>query len=165
MKKTFSAAGVGLSFGLLVFVAWLVYSPSSEAQKKYAVRWEYAAITFTAIPVNTENQSVITAIANVCYLQTGGCLNEEVKAELIYAKFIQDFRLENTNYSKNLAYNRARDAAFSKAVAKLGLEGWEMIDTPPFAFDAYITDSQNSYTVVAGSKETKPNVYFKRAIQ
>ena len=164
MKKIISVAA-GLLIGLLIFGAWLIYSPSSEAQKKYAVQWEYAAITFTAIPITAENQAVIVGVANVCYLQITGCQNEEIKAEVIYAKFIQDFRLENNGYTKSLAYNRAKDSAYTKAVAKLGLEGWEIIAAPPFSLDAYISDGQGSFSVVQGSKETKPNIYFKRLIQ
>lgn len=164
MKKLIFAAA-GLIIILSIICVWSIYSSSSSAQKKYVNQWEYAAITFTAIPANTENQAVIVGLTNVCYLQTGGCQNEEVKAELIYAKFIQDFRLENTSFAKSLAYNRARDLSYAKTVAKLGSEGWELIGQSPYNFDAFIPDGQGAYTIVQGTKETKPNIYFKRMVQ
>lgn len=164
MKK-FIFVSIGIFVGLLIFCAsaLLIFSPSS-AQKKYVNQWEYAAITFTNIPLNTENQAVITGAANVCYLQMNGCQNEEVKAELVYAKFLQDFRLENTSNSKSLAFNRAKELAYTKAVAKLGLEGWEIIGQPSVNFDSYV-DNQGAYIIGQTNKEVKPNIYFKRLIQ
>jgi hypothetical protein len=53
-----------------------------------------------------------------------------MKAEVGIAKFVQDERLENNNGLKGLAVERAVEVAFSKAIAKLGSEGWEMIDAP-----------------------------------
>ncbi len=165
MKKVIFAS-VSVTIGVFIFLAgaFSIFSPS-VAQKKYVSQWEYSAITFTTIPYNLENPPVITAIANVCYLQTTGCQNEEVKAELIYSKFLQDFRLENSNYSKTLALSRARESAFSKAVAKLGLEGWEVVGQPSINFDSYILNNQGTYTIEQANKEAKPNVYFKRLIQ
>jgi len=156
---------VGLFIGFLLFCAGaLLMFPPSSAQKKYAARWEYAAITFAYIPPNSENQSPIIGVANICFLQLNGCQNEEVKSELVYAKFLQEFRLENTINSKSLAYNRVKESAYTKAVAKLGLEGWEIIGQPPVNFDSYI-DNQGSYIIGQGNKELKPNVYFKRLLQ
>jgi hypothetical protein len=155
-----------ITIGILIFgiLAFSIYSPSL-AQKRSQNQWEYAAITFTSVPFSSENQPFITAIANVCFLQSSGCRNEEVKAELVFAKFLQDFRLENTNNSKNLAYNRARELAYTKAIAKLGSEGWEIIGQPSVNFDTYILDIQGNYIISPGSKEIKPNIYFKRIIQ
>ncbi len=165
MKKSIFVS-IAMAFGLLIigFGAVSIFLPST-AQKKYAVQWEYAAINFTTNPFYAENQAVITGITNVCYLQTSGCQNEEIKAEVVFSKFIQDFRLENSNASKNLAFSRARELAFTKAVAKLGLEGWEIIGQPPVEFDAYISDNQGSFRIAQGNKEIKPNVYFKRQVQ
>jgi hypothetical protein len=155
-----------ITIGILIFgiLAFSIYSPSS-AQKRSQIQWEYVAITFTNVPFSSENQPFITAIANVCFFQSNGCRNEEIKAELGYAKFLQDFRLENTNSSKNLAYNRARELAYTKAIARLGSEGWEMIGQPSVNFDTYILDIQGNYIISQGSKEIKPNIYFKRVIQ
>lgn len=164
MSKAIFAA-IGLFAGLSIFGISTFISPSSEAQKKYVNQWEYAAVTFTAIPFYAENQAVITGVANICYLQQNGCRNEEAKSELIYAKFLQDFRLESTSNSKNLAYSRAKELAYTKAVAKLGAEGWEIVGQPPVAFDVYIPDNQGNYSIGQTNKEVKPNVYFKRLIQ
>lgn len=165
MKKS-NFVSAGILIGLLIFGvgALSIFSPSF-AQKKYVNQWEYAAITFTNIPFNSENQAVINGVANVCFLQTGGCRNEEVRADLIYAKFLQDFRLENTSGSKMLAFSRAKELAYTKAVAKLGLEGWEIIGQPSINFDAYIPDNQGAYQIAQTNKEAKPNVYFKRLVQ
>lgn len=155
-----------VTIGVLIcgIFAFFIYSPSL-AQKKFQNRWEYAAITFTNVPFSSENQPVVTAVAYVCFLQLNGCQNEEIKAELAYSKFLQDFRLENTNNSKNLAFNRARELAYIKAIAKLGSEGWEIIGQPSINLDNYILDSQGSYAVLQSNKEIKPNIYFKRMIQ
>lgn len=165
MKKnilTLTAATFGvLIIGILVFS---IYSPSL-AQKKFENHWEYAAVTFTNVPFSSDNQPIITAVANICFLQINGCQNEEVKAELPYSRFLQDFRLENSNDSKILAYDRARELAFTKAVAKLGLEGWEITGQPSINFDTYILNNQGNYTISKGNKEIKPNVFFKRKIQ
>lgn len=164
MKRVFIC--IGMVIGLLIFgiSALSIYSPS-VAQKKFVNQWEYAAITFTHIPFTSENQAVINGVANICFFQMTGCQNEEIKAELTYTKFLQEFRLENTGSSKNLAYNRAKELAYTRAIAKLGLEGWEIIGQPSADFDSYIPDSQNTFTIRQGSKEIKPNLYFKRLIQ
>ena len=146
------------------FFAFSFYSPSA-AQKKNQNQWEYAVITYTTVPFSSENQPFITGVANVCFLQQNGCRNEEIKAELVYAKFLQDFRLENIFSSKNLGNNRARELAFTKAVARLGSEGWEMMGEPSVIFDNYILDPQGNYSISQGNKEIKPNIYFKRMIQ
>lgn len=165
MKKN-SFIFAALTIGFLIFgvIALYIQTPSS-AQKKYQTQWEYAAVTFTNVPFSSENQPVITAIANVCFLQLNGCQNEEVKAELVYAKFLQDFRLENTNNSKNLAFNRARELAYTKALARLGSEGWEIVGQPSVNFDSYILDFQGNYVISPASKEIRPNVYLKRMKQ
>lgn len=163
MKK-FIAAGVALFAALFIFGAGAMLFSPSTAQKKYAQQWEYAAITAAYIPAAAENQATLTGIAGVCFLETSGCRNEEIKGELIYAKFLQDFKLENTANSKSLAFNRAKELAYTRAVAKLGLEGWEIIGQPPVNFDVYI-ENQGAYSIAPGNKEIKPNVYFKRLIQ
>jgi hypothetical protein len=166
MNKTLFTlfTAVGLFIGLSIFGIPSIFPPSS-AQKKYVGQWEYAAITFTSIPYYSENQAVVTGIANVCYLQQNGCRNEEAKAEVIYAKFLQDYRLENTSNSKNLAYSRAKELAYTKAVARLGAEGWEIVGQPSVNFDVYIPDNQGNYYIGQTNKEVKPNLYFKRLAQ
>lgn len=165
MKK-FYFVFVGIVVGFLFFfVSSKIFDISTEAQKNASVQWEYCAITATYIPSGTENQPIINGAVNICYLQANGCKNDEVKSELAYAKFLQDFRMENTESSKNLAYNRVKDLAFSKAVARLGSEGWEMTSQPTIKFDSYIQNYQNNFIVIQGSKETKFDIYFKRLKQ
>lgn len=163
-KSTYFFIGIAGGLLCLFIISLLFYFPIS-AEKSASVQWEYCAITAAYVPANSENQAFFSGAVNICYLQTTGCKNEEVKSELPYAKFLQDFRLENTDQSKSLGYNRAKDLAFSKAVAKLGLDGWEIISQPSIEFDNYIPNNQGNFTVYAGSKDTKPDVYFKRLKQ
>ena len=154
---------VGLCAGISICgLLYLFGSAPISAQKNAAIQWQYCAVTKTYIADNSENQAVIKGGADICYIQTNGCQSEEIKSELIYSKFLQDFRLENVENSKGLAYNRARDLAFAKAVTKLGTEGWEMMTAPTLEFDTYIQNPQGTYAISQGAKDTKPDVYFKR---
>jgi hypothetical protein len=165
MKKNYFVC-IGIAVGIaFFFISSKIFDVSTVAQKNTSVQWEYCAITAAYIPAGSENQPVINGAVNVCYLQTTGCKNEEIKSELAFTKFLQEFRQENTEYAKTLAYNRAKDLALSRAVAKLGAEGWEMTNQPTFKFDNYIQNSQGNFTVVQGSKETKSDIYFKRLKQ
>jgi hypothetical protein len=141
-----------------------VYLPASS-QKKYAVQYEYCAVNFTDVPYTVQAQAPLIATANICYIEANGCRNEELKNEMNYAKFLQDFRLDNDSDSRTLAYSKARENALSKAIAKLGNEGWEIISSPTVEFDAYILDTQNNYQVKKGNKNLQPNLFFKRLKQ
>lgn len=165
MKKfTAIYAGAAAIFFVL-FGATLFYKWSASAEKVAAVQWEYAIITTIYIVPNTENQATFTAAVNICYMNASGCRNEELRGEVVYNKFLQDFRLENTERSKIAGLNQAKDVAFAKTVAKLGSEGWEMIDAPSFELDSYIPNNQNGFTQSPGEKLLKPDVYFKRIKQ
>lgn len=165
MKKILMILGGTMIIGLFVALSFmLVYFPTS-AQKNNINRWEYAAITLTYIPFNSENQPTIIGIANICYLQINGCQNEEISGEIGYSKFLQDSKLENTVNSRNYALNRAKEIAFSKAISKLGAEGWEMITQPAFEFDGFVPNVQGNFSVVVGNKSLTPNIYFKRLKQ
>ena len=145
--------------------AAVFYFPAS-AQREVSNRWEYAAITGSYFPYSTENPSIVaTAAVNICYMQSGGCQNEEVRAEINYSRFFQETRFENTEKTRGFAERRAAESAFAKAIAKLGQEGWEMISTPELEFDNYILASPGNYRVQEGSRERKPDIYFKRARQ
>ncbi len=162
LKLSLLTALFGLAAGL---IGYLCGGFQTSAAKNSVVQWEYCAITGSYLANNSENQAVIEGAVNICYLQANGCLNEEIKTDLIYSKFIQDFRLVNTNSSIALAWNRARDTAYSKAVAKLGNEGWEIIAAPSYAFDEYVPNIQGSYSIYPNAKEIKPDIYFKRLKQ
>jgi hypothetical protein len=147
---------------LVCVIAGLVVYFPTISQKKYVNQWEYCAITNTTVPYTIKSQFPIIGIANICYVEANGCRNEEEKAELSYAKFVQDNRLENNETTQNLAYSRVKELAFSKAITKLGLEGWEIITPPNFVFDNYVLNNQNKFEITKGDKSLAPNVYFKR---
>jgi hypothetical protein len=155
---------IGIGFVLCLVLGIALYFPT-YSQKKVNIQWEYCAITNTSIPYSVDKQVPVIGIANVCYLETQGCKNEEVKVEFNYAKFLIDFRLENNSKSLELATNRLADIAFSSAVAKLGLDGWEIISSPSFEFDSFTLNNGNRYDISEGEKHLKPNVYFKRPKQ
>ena len=162
MKKLHFVYAATVFVILFALIGSGLFEFSTTAQKNAAVQWEYCAITNAYIVPGTENQPLINGAVNICYLQTGGCKNEEVRSELSYPKFIQDFRLENSETSKSLAQSRVKDLAFSKAVAKLGSEGWEINGQPSIKFDSYIQNQQGVVNVVQGNKETTADIYFKR---
>jgi hypothetical protein len=152
--------------GFLAFlcVSLMIYLPTSS-QKKYVTQFEYCAVNFTDVPYSIQAKSPLLAVVNICYIEALGCRNEELKAEFSYAKFLQDFRLENDNDAKAFAYSKVRENALSKAIAKLGSEGWEIVSAPTVEFDAYILDTQNNFQIKEGNKNLKPNIFFKRIKQ
>jgi hypothetical protein len=149
--------------GLLVVISAFSFYWTSSAQKSTRVQWEYSVINVAYISYTSENQPIITGSVNVCFIQTDGCRNEEIKSELIYPRFLQDFQLENTQVSREIAQSRAIESAFSKAVTKLSSEGWEIMDAPAFEFDAYIPNRQETFNILRKNKTL--NVYFKRLKQ
>lgn len=74
-------------------------------------RWEYCAIT----EIRTVGGNFkATASANICYFQRSGCRTEIVEGTANVTSDSRDFA-------------EAHVDAFSKAAAKLGAEGWEMV--------------------------------------
>jgi hypothetical protein len=53
---------------------------------------------------------------------------------------------------QNLAYNRVKEIVCGKAIAKLGLEGWEIITQPDFAFDSDTLNNKNNFEVIKTDK-------------
>lgn len=134
-----------------------------EAQRSTGNNWEYAAITGYYTPYPADNPgSIATMAVNICYLQVSGCRNEEVTASVPYAKFIQDNRLENSEQSRALARNKAQDDAYTKAIAKLGQEGWELSGPTNLQFDTAYTAPSGSSAIDPGVKDRKEDIYFKR---
>lgn len=156
---TYATAGIVL----IVLVSHVYFSAS--AQKNVHPKWEYATITGTYLPYAAENPTVIVAVANICFLGSGGCQNEEVRADVIYTKFFQEARLESSQKSRQLAARRAEENAMAKAISKLGGEGWEMTSSPAIEFDNYVANLQGTFTIEEGNKERKPDIYFKRQKQ
>lgn len=165
--KNLKLLAIGFAACLLVFaVLTFTFDSETSAQRSAVIRWDYAAITGTYAPFVAENSSVsVSAAANICYMQAGGCQNEELRAEVSFTKFFQDTRLENSPKTRGLAYDKAAENAYAKAIAKLGVEGWELVSTPGLEFDNYFQNAQGNYTVQEGDKNRKPDLYFKRPRQ
>ena len=135
---------------------------TSKAQRNTSVRFEYAVINGNYLPYPAEGPSVVSSAVNICYLQTVGCQNEEIRAEVNLSKFAQDERLENTAAFRRLAQERAVQTAFSRAMTKLGSEGWEIVEAPQIEFDLFYTNQQGIQSVKEGSKSERRHVWFKR---
>ena len=162
-RTTFIAAIIGLIAFMAVCGNYLLRP--TEAQRSATNRFEYAIINGSYFPYPADGPTVVSAAVNICYVQPAGCQNEEIKAEVGIAKFVQDERLENNQRLKGLAVERAVETAFSKAIAKLGSEGWEMIDAPAVEFDLIYTNQQGNQAVKEGNKTDRQHVWFKRARQ
>jgi hypothetical protein len=61
-----------------------------------------------------------------------------------------------------LARHRAIDNVYSRAIAKLGAEGWEMISKPELQFDTFYQNASGTFDVAPGNYDRKPDIYFKR---
>ena len=154
--------------GLFIVAAVAIgyqFTITSEAQRNSSVRFEYAVINGSYQPYPSDNVSSVSGAVNICYLQAAGCQNEEVKTEVNFNKFIQDERLENSASVRRFAQDRAFQASFSRAIAKLGSDGWEMVDAPEIEFDLYFPNQQGIQTVKEGSKTQRQHVWFKRERQ
>lgn len=157
-----------VAIGLIVLAGGLIAyfsTARSEAQRNTSVRFEYAVINGNYLPYPADNPSVVSSAANICYLQTVGCQNEEVRSEVNLSKFAQDERMENSSGLRQLAQARAVQSSFSRAIAKLGSEGWEMIAAPEVEFDLYYTNPQGVPSVKEGSKTERRHIWFKRERQ
>ena len=147
-----------------VTISLLSFRPA-EAQRTASSKFEYAVINGSYSPYPADGPTVITSAVNICYMQNNGCRNEEVKSEVIIAKFLQDERMENNPAAKSLAQERASEVAFARAISKLGTEGWEMIDRPSIEFDLYYTNQQGIQSVKEGNRTERQHVWFKRERQ
>lgn len=157
-----------IALGLFAMVGGLVgylSSGTSEAQRNTTLRYEYAVIQGSYRPYPYSDASTVAGAVNICYLQQAGCGNVEVKAEVILTKFAQDERLDNARDVSDRAYGRAIQNAFSKAIAKLGAEGWQMIDKPQIEFDLYYESGQASKSVIQGQQTARQHIWFARERQ
>jgi len=157
-KLTFVAAAVVI----VGTIGGYYLVPYSEAQRATSIRFEYAVINGSYVPYPPDSASSVSGAVNICYLQNAGCQNEEIRTEVNLSKFIQDERIENSGSSKRLAQERAFQTSFSKAIAKLGSEGWEMIAHPGIEFDLYYTNPQGTQTVKEAAKTPNQHIWFKR---
>ena len=144
--------------------ASFVFRPA-EAQRSFGARFEYAVINGSYSSYPPDGPSTVSSSVNICYVLGNGCQNEEIKSELGFAKFFQDERLENNVRTRGLAQERATQLSYSKAIAKLGSEGWEMISAPAIEFDLYYQNQQGMPTVKEGNRAARQHVWFVRARQ
>jgi hypothetical protein len=165
--KDLRLLAIGFAACLFVFGVYSVtFDSETSAQRSPVTRWDYAAITGTYAPFVSENSAVsVSAAANICYMQAAGCQNEEVRADVSLTKFFQDTRWENSPTTRTLAFDKAAETAYAKAITKLGLDGWELVSTPGLQFDNYFQNPQGNHTVQEGDKNRKPDLYFKRPRQ
>lgn len=154
----FAFGFVAMAVGAVAFFT----TSRSEAQRNNPIRFEYAVINGNYLPYPADNPSVVSSAANICYLQVVGCQNEEVRSEINISKFAQDERLENSGGVRRLAQERAIQTSYSRAIAKLGSEGWEMVEAPEIEFDLYYTNPQGIQSVKEGAKTERRHVWFRR---
>lgn len=157
-------AFAGIFLATIVVVGYQ-FTMKTEAQRNGSGRFEYAVINGSYQPYPADGVSSVTGAVNICYLQAIGCQNEEIKTEVNFNKFIQDERLENSSAVKRLAQERAYQTSFSRAIAKLGTDGWEMVEAPEIEFDLYFTNPQGIQTVKEGAKTQRQHIWFKRERQ
>ncbi|MFL6469048.1 MAG: hypothetical protein ACJ72Z_13910 [Pyrinomonadaceae bacterium] len=164
MKRTVLVVAIFSLISLAALSLSFIFRPA-EAQRSLANKFEYAIINGSYFPYPADGPTVVTAAVNICYLQSTGCQNEESKAEVGIAKFVQDERIENNPRVKGLAQERAIEIALSKALAKLGSEGWEIIDAPSVEFDLFYTSQQGNQVVKEGNRTDRQHIWLKRARQ
>jgi hypothetical protein len=144
----------------------IFYNQATEAQRNVAVQWEYAVVGASYFPhVNDNPSSLVVGAVSICYFQPSGCRYEEVKGEVIVSKYLQEARLENPAQAENAIKNRAAETAYSRAFAKLGADGWEIVGSPEILPDAYILNARGGFDVRSGSFQPGAGVFFKRVRQ
>jgi hypothetical protein len=147
------AALLAVTSGLLLF--GMSVSPQSSAQKsrgRKAQRWEYCAILGAQSKWPRENKEKYTGVATICYFRSSGCRREEVIFELTYSDFLKEGEVVKQGESYNRAFGapaRATESALSKAITKLGDDGWEMA-------------GENRIDFSSGVEVNNKAIYFKR---
>ena len=139
------------------------FSQRALAQQSRRVQgWEYCAIT-DASPSDPAKINLVmdkyTGVATICYFRSSGCRREEVTFDLSYADSLKlridadSLRDVNTQYAAavraNAASMRATESALSKAISKLGDDGWEIV-------------GDNQIKFPSGADNGARAIYFKR---
>jgi hypothetical protein len=156
----------GLAVGFAVCLSYYsIFSPSS-AQKVVRAQWEYASIksVYTLSPAY-DKLNRIFGVAEICYLQQAtGCRRQEVKHELDYGEFLQERALPENFASRKRASLSASETAFQKALAQMGIDGWEIISDPNLNFEFVNIDEYNKLESKSHlfERENTRAVYFKR---
>ena len=148
--------GVIMIGGLLL--VGVILPPRSSAQgprKSNGPRWEYCAILYAQRKWPQEDKEKYLGTATICYFRTSGCRTEEVTYELTYSDYLKEGEAivkQGESYNRSYgAFHRAVESALSKAIAKLGNDGWEMIGDNRIDF-SNAADANNSA------------LYFKRRV-
>jgi len=132
----------------VVLLVTLLGQAVSAQQVSRRQRWEYCAIINSSF-TNFLSPGDATAIgvASICYFQNTGCRMEQVKFDLNLAQFRKTLGPnENESYVSYAAREKVTQGALSRAITKLGDDGWEMIGQS-----------------VKFADETNPRaIYFKR---
>jgi hypothetical protein len=165
MTKRILIIGVVCFFAAAIFLTAALVFRTAEAQRSTPTRFDYAVINGSYSPQPPDGPSTVSSAVNICYILGNGCQNEEIRTEIGIAKFLQDERLENNARAKGLAQERATQLSYSRAIAKLGSEGWEMISAPAIEFDIYYTNQQGIPTVKEGNRTARQHVWFMRSRQ
>lgn len=165
MKRTILSLLGGCCLAIAVIFGVNYFTSPADAQRNVLTRYEYAVITGTYQPYPADNPGVASSAVQICYLRATGCQTEEVRSDVSIAKFLQDERIENSPRARSLAQESASQLGFSKAIAKLGNDGWEIISAPAIEFDIYYTNPQGIPSVKEGSKTDRQHVWFRRARQ
>jgi len=163
-QRIFLISVVCITVAAVFVTAAFIFRPA-EAQRSIANRFEYAVINGSYSPYPPDGPITVSSAVNICYVLGSGCQNEEVKVEVGIAKFLQDERLENNARSRSLAQERSTQLSYSKAIAKLGSEGWEIISAPAIEFDIYYQNQQGMPTVKEGNRAARQHIWFVRARQ
>ena len=101
-------------------------SSAQQSRRNGIQRWEYCVVLHAGCQATKEKY---VGIATICYFRSSGCRREEVVFELTYADFLKqaDLSLGESYNRSEAAPARAAESALSKAITKLGNDGWEMV--------------------------------------
>lgn len=162
-RKAYFVAFVAVAAIVIVVFVGGWRGDQASAQKENAAQWEYAILGSPYFPFTAENtDSIIVATVNICYVQAAGCRNEQERGEVIVSRFLQETRLEGSADTRKLMQNRAAENAYSRAFARLGLEGFELVSASALKFDRYVATSRGGNTVLPGEYESNGDFIFKR---
>lgn len=130
-KRRIVAARFALLIAVMcsVGIMFLPQQASAQQRRNKTQGWEYAAILSAGRAMPPESKDKSVGIATICYFQISGCRKEEVVFEIIYADFLKvaDPRQSESYNRMYAAPLKAAESALSKAIAKLGNDGWEMV--------------------------------------
>ena len=157
------AALVAVTCGLLLLGVSLPRQAAAQRTTRSKItRWEYCAIVDAhpedPMGINLAKEKY-TGVATICYFRSSGCRREEVTFSLSYADSLKlksgadSLKDPNSKVAAalraNAASTRATESALSKAITKLGDDGWEMVGETRIDF-------------WSGTEVNNRAIYFKR---